>query len=634
MRFLMQYKYFLPQPFLIAVLSFFCLTQSLLRLVLAIYALVYNQASLVDLPSIFACGLVNDFVTFAYIGVGGCALELLFYCFAPKVRRYLAFVFFTIFAAVICSSAVCEFYFWDEFGTRFNFIAVDYLVYTHEIIGTVKDSLPIPMILSSIAIFSLTSAYLFILCKAFSHHSVINIFLPLGFYLLFSGLTFVYYQPLIFSKNVYATELARNGLYELFSAFRNNSLNYTKFYPNLDNQQALEVARNQVLVPNQRFLTDDSLERIVSGTRANKHNVVLIVVESLSAKFMERFGNQEKITPYLDKLSKESIFFTNFYATGTRTVRGLEAIVLSIPPTPGSSIIRRPNVANLFTAGQVMQQHGYDTSFIYGGYAYFDNMKHFFSSNGFNCIDRGDLAKNEISFSNVWGVADEDIFKKALQYFDSKAAEKKPFFSLVLTTSNHRPYDFPAGRIDLAPGSNRAAAVKYTDYAIAGFIQSARTRPWFDNTIFVIVADHCASSAGKVQLPAYNYHIPLFIYAPALLKPQEITSISSQIDVMPTIFGILGLQYKSKFFGRDVINYPAGRAFISTYQLLGYLHQDELAILTPNQGPKTYRLNGFEQNLAPNNSQLTEQAISMYQSAYILYNSGKLFYDSLKQGKN
>lgn len=443
-----------------------------------------------------------------------------------------------------------------------------------------------------------------------------------------SFIAFIFYIPekINFHSNKYAEELAKNGPYEIFSAYLNNSLNYNSFYPTIDDKKALSIVRDSLQNNNDKFINNDSIERISTSKNPNqrRYNVIFITVESLSAKFMQSFGNSDNITPYLDALVDKGMFFTNIYATGTRTVRGLEAITLSIPPTPGSSIVRRPDNQNLFNIGTVFRNQGYNTNFIFGGYSYFDNLRNYFGSNHYNIIDRGNLTASEISFANVWGVADEDIFNKAIEQADIDYKQDKPFFSLIMTTSNHRPYTFPDNRIDLPSGAGRNAAVKYTDYAINKFLEAAKTKEWFNDTIFVITADHCASSAGKTELPVEKYHIPLIIYAPQILKPKKIDNLASQIDIAPTIFGLLGFEYKSKLWGQDIINNPANRAFISTYQLLGFLKDEKLVILSPKLHPKTYILLAEEKEEIPNSISLTEEAISFYQTAYDFYVQGKL----------
>jgi phosphoglycerol transferase MdoB-like AlkP superfamily enzyme len=241
-------------------------------------------------------------------------------------------------------------------------------------------------------------------------------------------------------------------------------------------------------------------------------------------------------------------------------------------------------------------------------------MKNYFTGNGFNVIDRSDIDKQDVSFSNVWGVADEDLFKKFIEVADRHNKLDRNFFSLIMTTSNHRPYNFPEGRIDLPQGT-RNAAVKYTDYAIGKFIEVAKTKPWFDDTIFVIIADHCASSAGKVDLPLEKYKIPLIIYAPSFIKPSTNDNLASQIDVPPTILAMTSLNYRSKFFGQDIISSPPNRAFISTYQLLGYVSDSNLIILSPNVSPVGYDVGGVERKLIDPPKDLVEESISYHQLA-------------------
>jgi phosphoglycerol transferase MdoB-like AlkP superfamily enzyme len=319
-------------------------------------------------------------------------------------------------------------------------------------------------------------------------------------------------------------------------------------------------------------------------------NVVLITVESLSADFFKTFGSKEDITPFMDQWFKEGLLFTNFYAVGTRTIRGLEALTLSIPPTPGQSIVKRPDNQNLFTLGYVFQQKGYDTAFLYGGRGFFDNMNAFYSGNGYRIIDQTDLSDEEITFANAWGVSDDIIFNRTLIEADQDFQDHKPFFFQIMTTSNHRPFTYPEGKIDIPSGKGRSGGVKYTDFAINQFIREAKTKPWFKDTVFVLVADHCAGSAHKNELPVANYHIPLFIYAPGYVTQTTNNTLSSQIDVAPTILGLLNISYESQFYGQDITKMAKedGRALISNYQKLGLYKDNKLVYLSPRQQVDIY----------------------------------------------
>ena len=269
-----------------------------------------------------------------------------------------------------------------------------------------------------------------------------------------------------FSENQYVNDLAGNGDYELFAAYRNNSLSYNQFYPHIDDSIARSTLK-KFIHGNDDFNHLTATRRETNDSFALRRlNVILISVESLSADFMTHFGNNAHITPFLDSLAEKSVLFTNLLATGTRTVRGLEALTLSVPPTPGQSIVRRPHNENLFSLASVLNKNDYESKFIYGGYAYFDNMNYFFSHNGYSVIDRTLLDEDEIDYENIWGVADENLFALAIREIDRTIASGKLSFAHIMTTSNHRPYTYPPGRIDIPSHTSRNGAVKYSDYAM------------------------------------------------------------------------------------------------------------------------------------------------------------------------
>lgn len=549
-----------------------------------------------------------------------------------RVAVLYGFVFFYLFLFIF--NVVSEFTFWEEFGSRYNFIAVDYLVYTNEVVGNIWQSYPVGWILAALLVVTILSFLPFRKgIRASVDVSVPFLKRTLVVVAMLSITALVYFfvtnQYKKISDNDYVNELAGNGVYEFGSAFLNNDLDFYKFYQTIPDSEALQIVRSQILQrsPSDSFLNNNTIERLVKYDGEEKRlNVVLISIESFSASFMNKFGNPNNITPHLDSLINHSIFFSNFYATGTRTVRGLEALSLSIPPIPGQSIVRRPNNDNLFSIGAVLRSKGYTTQFLYGGYSTFDNMGPYFSANGYEVLDRSVLHKDSIHYANIWGVADEDMFTYALTKFDENTKNNQPFFAHIMTVSNHRPYTYPENRIDIPPSEQkRDGAVKYTDYCINRFLNEASQKSWFKNTIFVIVADHCASASGKQALPVTGYHIPLFIYSPSNIAPKEISTLSSQMDVCPTILGLLNMTYKSKFFGQDMLRMPTGteRIFLSTYSGLGFLKNSNLIVQMP---PKKIEAllpdfkTGEATKIAINDS-LKKQAIAHYQLAEKLFKS-------------
>ncbi|MEO6687148.1 MAG: sulfatase-like hydrolase/transferase [Dyadobacter sp.] len=597
-------------------------------------ALLFKSANNVDFTvlnvlGIFGIGLFYDLVNAIYF-----ILPLMLFIWLLPARfiqkrwqHILLYGIFAFFTFGLLFNIVSEWFFWDEFSSRFNFIAVDYLVYTNEVIGNIRQSYPVEII---VAVLVLATAGVVFLLKpvikiaaAYSISFKYRSIWMLGYVLiLFASFIFVDNKSRQFSDNTYVNELAGNGLFELFAAYRNNELDYAQFYKKIPDQQAFQMIRQHIKTPESEFVSKDpfSIERKITNPGAEKRmNVVLISVESLSADFLGTFGNTQNITPNLDSLASHSLVFTKLYATGTRTVRGLEALSVGTPPTPGQSIVRRPKNEGLFSMGRVFTEKGYQSKFIYGGYGYFDNMGYFFENNDYEVVDRNKIAKKDIDYENIWGVADENLFTLAAKEIEKTIKSGKPVFAHIMTTSNHRPFTYPNGRIDIPSHTSREGAVKYTDYAIGKFIREAKTKPWFENTLFVIVADHCASSAGKADLPVNKYQIPLLIYSPGNIKPAKMERLMSQIDLGPTILGLLNFSYTSKFFGYDIFKLEPGRerAFISTYQSLGYIRRDTLVILKPQRVVDTFLPNFKDGSAksAQSSEALTAEAISWYQTA-------------------
>ena len=239
-----------------------------------------------------------------------------------------------------------------------------------------------------------------------------------------------------------------------------------------------------------------TIKRRITADGLPKHlHVVVLLEESLGAEFVGAYGDKRGLTPELDRLAETGMLFTHAYATGTRTVRG---------------------------------------------------------TNGYRVIDRTDL--DAPRFANIWGVSDEDLFRNAVRVFDEQHGRGEKIFSIIMTTSNHKPYTFPPG-IPSVPekGGGRDAGVRYADYSIGRLFEMAKSKPWFDDTLFVIVADHGARVYGREDIPVTTYEIPLILYAPRHIKPRQVDTLISQIDVAPTVIGMLDFDYDSAFFGSDVL---------------------------------------------------------------------------------
>lgn len=570
-------------------------------------------------------------IVLAFLG-----LKILFFAlmlFLPKqrlkIRNSLYFTTLFLYVLLIIFNAVSEYFFYNEFGVRYNFIAVDYLIYTTEVIGNIMESYPIIPLFT--AIFVVTGLATWWIYKK-TKNSLLQLpnlaqkFTLLGVFAVLLGISLSFAEKINLKKgNIFQQEIAANGMVKFYEAFSNNTLDFFTFYPTVDQK----TAEKNTLLP----LGTTTLNRPITSDKPElQKNVVLISIESLSAAYMKAYGYEESVTPFLDQLAQKSLFFTNLYATGNRTVRGLEALTLCIPPTAGESVIKREKEnKNKFTTGSVFKSKGYSVKYLYGGYSYFDNMKDFYAGNGYEIVDRDNFTPEEITFANVWGVCDEDMAKKAISEMNKDYKAGKPFFHHWMTVSNHRPFTYPEGKIDIpADSKSRKGGVKYTDYSIMKFFEMAQKQPWFKNTVFVIVADHCSSSAGKTELPMDKYRIPAMIYSPEFVAPQKFSQVTSQIDVMPTVLGLLNFKYQSKFLGQDVFSKNfVPRAYIATYQDLGFVKDNYLTVISPTKNIKQYQLVQkpntntttefniyYTENLLQDNPRkdLVDQTISNYQS--------------------
>jgi phosphoglycerol transferase MdoB-like AlkP superfamily enzyme len=503
-------------------------------------------------------------------------------------------VLFLIFGVLfVC---VAEALFWNEFSARFNFIAVDYLVYTRETLGNIRESYPVAPLLAALAV-AAGMLFFFLrrpiwaagcgeggpLSRRFPATLVILMLPVLSFFAVGDG-------PREALPTASMRELAGNGYYDFGRAFRSNDLDFNKYYLTLPEREAIAEMREEFeeAASTAKFTNNNAhpLERVIKPEGAPKLlNVVLVTIESLGADFVGSLGGKAGLTPNLDRLAREGLLFKKIYATGLRTVRGLEALSLSLPPTPGQAVLKRHNNKGYQTLGEVLKDNGYDPLFLYGGYSYFDNMADFFGGNGYTVVDRSALSRSEISHETIWGVADEDLFKLVTREMDARTAAGRKVLAHIMTTSNHRPFTYPAGRVDIPSGSGRDGAVKYTDWAIGKFMEVAAARPWFKDTVFVFIADHTSHGRGRTDLPPENFHIPLIFYSPSHIAPAEIDSIASQIDVAPTLLAMLNVGYTSHFFGQDILTEGKHhqRALMANYLTVGHLEGGIMVELGPKK---------------------------------------------------
>ncbi|WP_386685834.1 LTA synthase family protein [Lonepinella sp. MS14437] len=384
----------------------------------------------------------------------------------------------------------------------------------------------------------------------------------------------------------------------------------------------LKAVRNR---PESDYISTElpTLSQNQASYQGKPKNLVIILEESLGAQFIGTLGGKP-LSPKIDELAKQGWLFENLYATGTRSVRGIEAVTAGFTPTPARSVVKLPgSQQGFFTIAELLSKQGYHTSFIYGGEKHFDNMASFFYGNGFQqIIDEKDYVNPH--FTATWGVSDEDLFNKANDTFNQLHQQGKPFFSLVFTSSNHDPFEFPAGKIDLyeQPQATRNNAAKYADFATGRFFDLAKQSDYWNDTIFLIIADHDSRVGGAALVPVQHFHIPALILGKDI-EPRRDPRLVSQIDMPTTLLSLIGISANYPMLGYDLTRpEDPNRALMQYDKTFGYMrmqnNQLETVILQQGKPAESYVYSPDSKTLTAieGNDEMKKQAL-----AYSLWGS-------------
>ena len=536
--------------------------------------------------------------------------------------------------------AMAELFFFDEFDGRFNFVAVDYLVYPTEVVNNIWESYPTGWIVAGIAVVAVLLVYLARrrLRRAIETPAPLRGRLMIaGGYLVVLGALSLTTSPSLahVSDDRALNELASNGYYSFWQALWGQGTSYDALYATRDTSATLPRLRTLLSdreSPAASFAAGGSLRHVAATRPARKLNVVVVLEESLGSQYIGALHPEApaSLTPHFDSLTQEGTLLTHAYSTGNRTIRALEATTSSLPPLPGISVVRRPESVDLFTLPALLRSRGYATEFIYGGRALFDGMGAYMRNNG---MDRVVEQKDYPSglFTTAWGVADEAIFDKALSQMDSLQAAGKPFYTLVLSVSNHRPYTYPAGRIAADPNERkRVNVVQYADWALGRFVRQARTHAFFDSTVFVLMGDHGPRVYGAAEIPLPSYSVPVLFYAPGIIPAgARVTDLVSSMDIPPTLLGLLGGEYDSKFFGRDVLapEPRPGLAVMTHNNEIALMRGGQMAVLGLRGATTVYAVDStgaLRRVATPDTAgrRLVEDAITYFQTADEVYRRG------------
>ncbi len=617
-------------------LGAFVAIETLDRLAVAMWALATGTGFGPAMFGSFAYGVLDDAGTGLLLGA---PFLLGLYAGQPMWRwrgaRLAAHVLLAVMLAVLVFSELGEMFFWNEFDSRYNSIAFNYLIFPREVMGNLRESFNLPILLP---IVGALAGVLYLLLRrplvsalAAPATPALRLRMSLLAIVAFAtgaGLLWVIPNDPFLDRIV--NEVAHNGLHSLLRAGVTNDEKFDGLYPTLPEAVATRLVRELVAQDNTRFLQPESepglRRRVDNGSEPRRLHVVLVIEESFGSVYVDGLDNagSESISPRLASLANDGLLFTNVYATGNRTVRGLEALLTSFPPIPGIATTRRAGSEGMHSLPFLLKRFGYQTAFLYGGRAAFDNMGHYWSTIGFDrVLEQRDIAK--IGFSTIWGASDEDLFREALLRLDAMTAAGSPVFLSLLTVSNHRPYLYPPGRIAKDPMQNRKEnSATYADWAFGDFVERARSHPWFNDTVFVFIGDHGPRVYGAAQVPVPSYRVPLLFYSPTHIAPERNPTLGSSMDMAPTLLGLLHLSYDSSFFGVDLRRVPAGHGRVAMEHNFSLALGDgtNVAMLLPGRHQRGWSMEPGPKDLTPQSEPdraLVERTIALYQTAHHLF---------------
>ncbi|WP_040975526.1 LTA synthase family protein [Necropsobacter massiliensis] len=522
----------------------------------------------------------------------------------------------------------------DTYDFRPNRLFVEYLVSPKEVFTMLANGHPTALILTPIL-----TALFALLCWKLSGKVTQNLVYPKWrwrplLFVVAAALTFIGARSsfqhrginpamVAFSSDPLVNSLVLNSGYSVIFALQQmkDEDKSSEIYGKMALSEVVDTLKQARGRPQSDYLSDTlpTLTRNEATYQGKPKNLVIILEESLGAQFVGTLGGLP-LSPNFDQLAQQGWLFENLYATGTRSVRGIEAVTAGFTPTPARSVVKLSGSQNgFFTIADLLTKRGYHTSFIYGGEKHFDNMASFFYGNGFQqIIDEKDYTNPK--FVATWGVSDEDLFDKADATFHRLYQEGKPFFSLVFTSSNHDPFEFPEGKIKLyeQPKATRNNAAKYADYALGYFFNLAKQANYWKDTVFLVIADHDSRVYGNSLVPISHFHIPALILGEGIEAKRD-PRLVSQIDMPTTLLSLIGISADYPMIGYDLTRAAdPNRALMQFDKTLAYMRGNQVAILQQEQPAQgfTYDNRSGELSSANISAQIKKEAL-----AYALWGS-------------
>ena len=550
---------------------------------------------------------------------------------SKMVHYYFLLVFILI---IYIENATIPFF--AQYDVRPNYLFTEYLAYPKEVFSMVLADYGLELFIAFLMILICIYCY-----EKFAKNLALNAFktvylkrllliLPLSV-LLFIGIRSSFgHRPAnnsdaMFSQNRILNEVTKNSLYSIgYAVYANkNDSNDSQIrkYGQMSVKEAFKRLKTSLNLSSSSLL---ELNRTLPTHFKQKKpkNLVMFVQESMGAQFVEAVGGESGITPHLNALSTEGILFKNLYSNGTRSVRGLAALTSGNFAIPGKGVIKRnKSQHDFFTFSKALKPLGYKSLFIYGGESRFDNMKGWYLGNGFDeIIDETSFLKP--FFKGTWGVSDEDLVKKANERFKLMYAQNQKFSALMFSTSNHAPFDFPDNKIDLVDGVDKKSvknAIKYADYAIGEFIKLAKKEQYYNDTVFVIVADHNVRVYGNEVVPVSMFQIPGLILGKDI-KPMVYNNLATQPDVLATALDLMGVDIQAPIMGNSIFSDKKQNISLMQFHTTYALRiNDEIAVIQPNTKAQTFFYENKRLKPIKSNTELEKNALAFVIALNYIY---------------
>jgi len=580
-----------------------------------------------DVARCLGNGFLYDSVPTGYL-----LIPLVLMAMLPSTRwlesRWFRHVVTGYITAVVVAVVVLETIgtaFFLQFGLRLNVAALEYLGNAREIVGHIWIAYPAWAFVLAVAVL-IPLLYWSVGRRLWRRPMApvtpavrLPVTAALVFLSLLAALGWSFYYPLdrtaAYGKgmlNTLVSEMTCNNAYTIGHAMytrMGDGRGELTLYPFPPREEAHATTAALLYQPGESPLNSPKnplWRRVATGRPVLPCNVVVIIMEGMTGPYVGCMGQADSATPVLDRLAEKGVFFDRCYAVGARTSRGMTGTLCGFPDIGGSSIFKQPQaMGNFLTLPALLAKRGYRTSFIYGGDPGFDNMAAFLHAGGVRQIigQQDFIARGITGPATCWGLADEVTLDRAHEAFVAHGNER--FVSVVLTVSNHEPFDVPLDGAGLKARDDfegqKRNGVRYADYALGKFFEQARQAAYFNNTLFVLVADHGRYFDRGPVIDIEGFRIPFILYAPGLtdaqgdplLPPRRVSTVCSQTDVAPTLLGLLGGDFDHCFMGRDILRIEpeSGFALLHEDDRLAFVTSRDAVMLLPTRAPHYVLLN-------------------------------------------